>query len=111
MTKLLNSLLDKLRLDAWSVQARGMRGNELSMAVLTSSSYRYALTVRVNEEKQELTIQASDHLPESFIELKGLDYAVTEGTMDTQLRAVHRDGNRIAVAITAYAQATRGCTL
>jgi len=111
MTKLLNELLDALQLDSWSVQARGMRGSTTAMVVLSSSSYRYALTVRVNEEKKELTIQASDHLPESFIELKGLDYSVTESTMDTQLRAVHRDGNRIAVAVTAYKQATRGRTL
>lgn len=106
MIGIVQTLLNKLALTEWTVQ---MRGGENHMFVLSSFNHNYNLTVRVNNDKQELSLQASNMLPDTFIEIKGVPYTISRADMiDQIINSAHRDGNKIAVAVTAYSQAIRG---
>jgi len=106
MIGIVQTLLNKLALTEWTVQ---LRSADNTMFVLTSFEHKYNLTARFDADKSELSLQASSFLPESFIELKGIPYTVaTAANLDRTIEAAHRDGNKIAVATTAYSQAMRG---
>lgn len=100
------TLLNKLALTEWTVQ---LRSSDNTMFVLTSFEHKYNLTARFDADKLELSLQASSMLPETFIELKGVPYTIsTAAKIDAIIESAHRDGNRIAVAVTAYTQAMKG---
>lgn len=106
MIGIVQTLLNKLALTEWTVH---LRSADNTMFVLTSFEHKYNLTVRVNNDKQELSLQASNMLPDTFIEIKGIPYTISRADMiDQVINSAHRDGNRIAVAVTAYSQAMRG---
>lgn len=106
MIGIVQTLLNKLALTEWTIQ---LRSADNTMFVLTSFEHKYNLTVRIDADKSELSLQASSMLPETFIELKGVPYTIsTAAKIDAIIESAHRDGNRIAVAMTAYTQAMKG---
>lgn len=106
MIGIVQTILNKLALDEWTIQ---IRGGDNSMFVLSSFNCNYNLTLRVNTDKHEASLQASNCLQDTFIELKGIPYTISRADkIDQVIKSAHRDGNRIAIACTAYAAAIRG---
>lgn len=103
---MIETLLSKLLLTEWTVH---LRSADCTMYILSSFEYKYTLVARTNADKSEISLQAKSMLPKTFIELKGISYTIsTAAKIDAIIESAHRDGNRIAVAVTAYTQAMKG---